>query len=151
MKFYMLALRLKQIYLDQAFRIECNVSMPFIVYIRTVHSLIISLYLFYRNEANVIILKSRYSNLYIPSDFFQANFTWTSAFPLFRPFQLGTDCTFHVMPKDTEPITLNDAESNTPTSEPTDADHLYSAKVRIFFCIFILKDYYKICNNLWLI
>lgn len=98
------------------------------------------------NEANVIILKSRYSNLYIPSDFFQANFTWTSAFPLFRPFQLGTDCTFHVMPKDTEPITLNDAESNTPTSEPTDADHLYSAKVMLLSSPKIEEIYQKCCG-----
>lgn len=98
------------------------------------------------NEANVIILKSRYSNLYIPSDFFQANFTWTSAFPLYRPFQLGTDCTFHVMPKDTEPITLNVAESNMPTSEPTDADHLYSAKVMLLSSPKIEEIYQKCCG-----
>ncbi|XP_029635988.1 cell division cycle and apoptosis regulator protein 1 isoform X1 [Octopus sinensis] len=98
-------------------------------------------------EANVMVLKSRYSNLYIPSDFFQANFTWTSAFPLYRPFQLGTDCTFHVMPKDTEPVSLNGTECSVPALEPSDADHLYSAKVMLLSSPKLEDIFSKCCGS----
>uniref|UniRef100_A0A0L8HFD5 SAP domain-containing protein n=1 Tax=Octopus bimaculoides TaxID=37653 RepID=A0A0L8HFD5_OCTBM len=98
-------------------------------------------------EANVMVLKSRYSNLYIPSDFFQANFTWTSAFPLYRPFQLGTDCAFHVMPKDTEPVSLNGTECSAPALEPSDADHLYSAKVMLLSSPKLEDIFSKCCGS----
>lgn len=70
------------------------------------------------------MLRSRYNNLYIPSDFFGGTFAWTEAFPLHRPFQLGHSCSFHVMHKE-----VGSVESNEAVLEPTDADHLYSAKV----------------------
>ncbi|KAJ8319043.1 hypothetical protein KUTeg_004134 [Tegillarca granosa] len=68
-------------------------------------------------------MKSRYTNLYIPSDFFNANFSWTEAFPLVRPFQLGHHCNFHVLHKDVESVSPSPA-----VLDPPDADHLYSAK-----------------------
>ena len=74
--------------------------------------------------ANVISLRSRYSNMYVPSDFFNASFNWVQAFPLHRPLQLGHQCNFHVMHKEVEIPDANDA-----VLEPPDADHLYSAKV----------------------
>ena len=73
----------------------------------------------------MILLKSRYANLYIPSDFFNAAFSWVDAFPLGRPFNFGTPCNFHVMSKDVEAVKKADLPP-----DPTDADHLYSAKVR---------------------
>lgn len=82
----------------------------------------------YRKDTNVISLKSRYTNLYIPSDFFNANFSWTEAFPLVRPFQLGHHCNFHVLHKDVETVS-----PSTAVLDPPDADHLYSAKVNILY------------------
>lgn len=81
----------------------------------------------FRKETNVVSLKSRYTNLYIPSDFFNASFEWTEAFPCYRPFQIGNHCGFHVMHKDVEPLTANDS-----VLDPPDADHLFSAKVNRF-------------------
>ena len=83
-----------------------------------------------RKEANVVSLKSRYTNLYIPSDFFNASFEWTEAFPCYRPFQMGNHCGFHVMHKDVEPLNANDS-----VLDPPDADHLFSAKVWRFMII----------------
>lgn len=80
----------------------------------------------FRKSCNVIQLRSRYTNLYIPSDCFNAEFTWTDAFPLHRHFHLGNVSNFHVMNKE-----VNSLESNSSVLEPPDADHLYSAKVRI--------------------
>ncbi|KAK3091306.1 hypothetical protein FSP39_018795 [Pinctada imbricata] len=91
-------------------------------------------------EANVMSLKSRYTNLYIPSDFFNASFTWTEAFPSYRPFQLGNHCTFHVMNKEVDAITPNDA-----TLDPPDSDHLYSAKVMLLSCPSLEDLYHKSC------
>jgi hypothetical protein len=69
-------------------------------------------------------LKSRYNNMYVPSDFFNAAFSWTDAFPTHRPLQLGQPCTFHVMHKEVDSLVKHDV-----ILEPPDADHLYSAKV----------------------
>jgi len=74
----------------------------------------------------VVTLKSRYTNMYIPSDFFNAEFPWHDAFPLLRPFQLGKPSSFHVMHKEVERV-----GQNTAVLDPPDADHLYSAKVRL--------------------
>ena len=64
--------------------------------------------------------------MYIPSDFFNAEFPWHDAFPLLRPFQLGKPSSFHVMHKEVERV-----GQNTAVLDPPDADHLYSAKVRL--------------------
>lgn len=69
-------------------------------------------------------LRRRYQNLYIPSDFFDAQFTWVDAFPMPRPFQLGNYCNFYVMQREVDPL-----DKNTAVLDPADADHLYSAKV----------------------
>lgn len=62
--------------------------------------------------------------MYIPSDFFNAEFPWHEAFPLLRPFQLGKPCSFHVLHKDVDRVGQSPA-----VLDPPDADHLYSAKV----------------------
>ena len=83
-----------------------------------------SLCTIYSKEANVMVLRSRYPNLYIPSDFFNAAFRWSEAFPAHRPFSLGNQSTFYIMHKEVEPVDKVEA-----VLEPPDADHLYSAKV----------------------
>lgn len=71
-------------------------------------------------------LRRRYQSLYIPSDFFDAVFTWVDAFPLTRPFQLNNACNFHILHKEVDPLA-----KNTAILDPPDANHTYSAKVRL--------------------
>ncbi len=80
----------------------------------------------FSSETNVIELRKRYSNMYIPSYFFASNLTWQEAFPLHRSLGLGNSCSFHVMSKDVEPLEKNDA-----VLEPSDASYKYSAKVKV--------------------
>lgn len=92
-------------------------------------------------SANVVTLKSRYSSMYVPSDFFKANFTWMDAFPLTRPFQLGRNCEFHVLHKDVESINTSDA-----LLDPPDADHSFNAKVMLLSCPELEDLYHKSCS-----
>lgn len=71
-------------------------------------------------------LRRRYQSLYIPSDFFGAVFTWVDAFPMTRPFQLNNACNFHILHKEVDPLA-----KNTAVLDPPDANHTYSAKVRV--------------------
>ncbi|XP_063443898.1 cell division cycle and apoptosis regulator protein 1-like isoform X2 [Mytilus trossulus] len=91
--------------------------------------------------ANVVTLKSRYSSMYVPSDFFKANFTWMDAFPLTRPFQLGRNCEFHVLHKDVESINTSDA-----LLDPPDVDHSFNAKVMLLSCPELEDLYHKSCS-----
>ena len=86
----------------------------------------------YRPEADVLEVKRRYQNMYIPSDFFTTSFRWTDAFPPHMPFTLNKPCSFHVMHKETDPCV-----ENTAVLEPPDADYLFSAKV-IFIQFLVL-------------
>lgn len=69
-------------------------------------------------------LRSKYTNMYIPSDFFNASSPWVDNLPLKRPFVLGQQCKFHVMHKEVSPLT-----AETAVLDPPDADHKYCAKV----------------------
>lgn len=85
-------------------------------------------------------MRRRYSNLYIPSDFFCTRFRWVDAFPPDKPLSLNKPCQFHIMNKEVEPVTENDANL-----EPTDADYLFCAKV----CIvqFFHMNYFLIASD----
>ncbi|XP_035205018.1 cell division cycle and apoptosis regulator protein 1-like isoform X2 [Stegodyphus dumicola] len=89
---------------------------------------------------NVMELRKRYSNLYIPSDFCAANFLWQEAFPPHRPFTLDHQCTFHILGKDVEPLVENDA-----VLEPSDADYSYSAKVMLMSSPSLNEIFHKSC------
>lgn len=82
----------------------------------------------FSRSCDMMELRRRYQNLYIPSDFFDAQFTWVDAFPMSRPFQLGNYCNFYVMHREVDPI-----DKNSAVLDPPDADHLYSAKVCMLF------------------
>lgn len=86
---------------------------------------------FFRPQADVLEVRRRYANLYIPSDFFYTRFRWVDAFPPDKPFSLNKPCQFHIMNKEVEPVVENDA-----ILEPSDADYLFCAKVRKFVHIF---------------
>ncbi len=79
----------------------------------------------------MVTIRARYSNLYIPSDFFNARTVWTDVFPLHRPFELGHACQFHVMDKSAAAPPSNDADETVPVLGPSDVDYRYSAKVFI--------------------
>lgn len=75
-------------------------------------------------NCDMMELRRRYQSLYIPSDFFDAVFTWVDAFPLTRPFTFGNYCNFHIMHKEVDSLV-----KNTAVLDPPDANHTYSAKV----------------------
>lgn len=79
---------------------------------------------YFRPRADVLEVRRRYANIYIPSDFFFSNFRWVDAFPPDKPFTLNKPSSFHIMNKDIEPLVKNEA-----VLEPPDADYLFSAKV----------------------
>uniref|UniRef100_A0A452RPL2 Cell division cycle and apoptosis regulator protein 1 n=1 Tax=Ursus americanus TaxID=9643 RepID=A0A452RPL2_URSAM len=91
-------------------------------------------------SCDMMELRRRYQNLYIPSDFFDAQFTWVDAFPLSRPFQLGNYCNFYVMHREVESL-----EKNMAILDPPDADHLYSAKVMLMASPSMEDLYHKSC------
>lgn len=89
--------------------------------------------------ADIIEIKKRYLNLYVPSDFFTSGVKWVEAFPANAPFSINKTCTFHVMSKDVAPLEAIDA-----VLDPPDADYLYSAKVMLMSTPAI-QDIYKKC------
>ncbi|XP_008576699.1 PREDICTED: cell division cycle and apoptosis regulator protein 1 [Galeopterus variegatus] len=91
-------------------------------------------------SCDMMELRRRYQNLYIPSDFFDAQFTWVDAFPLSRPFQLGNYCNFYVMHREVDSL-----EKNVAILDPPDADHLYSAKVMLMASPSMEDLYHKSC------
>ncbi|XP_015600550.1 cell division cycle and apoptosis regulator protein 1 [Cephus cinctus] len=90
-------------------------------------------------EADVLEIRRRYQNMYIPSDFFSTNFRWVDAFPPHMPFTLNKPCSFHVMHKDVDPYV-----ENTSVLEPPDADYLFSAKVMLI-SMPAMEEIYKRC------
>ncbi|XP_076643256.1 cell division cycle and apoptosis regulator protein 1 isoform X2 [Halictus rubicundus] len=92
-----------------------------------------------RPEADVLEIRRRYQNMYIPSDFFSTNFRWVDAFPPHMPFALNKPCSFHVMHKDVDPCT-----ENTAVLEPSDADYIFSAKVMLI-SMPAMEEIYKRC------
>ncbi|KAI4460282.1 cell division cycle and apoptosis regulator protein [Holotrichia oblita] len=91
-------------------------------------------------DADVLEIRRRYSNLYIPSDFFTSSFRWIDAFPADKPFTLNKPCFFHIMNKEVDPVSPNDA-----VLEPPDADYLFSAKVMLMSVPGTEELYQKCC------
>ena len=95
-------------------------------------------------HSNVMDLKKRYSNLYIPSDFFNANHVWNEAYPIHQPFELEYGTSFHVFNKDV-------VESPVPASskwqlDAPDADYTWVAKVMLLATPNIADLYEKTCH-----
>uniref|UniRef100_UPI00398E5C7D cell division cycle and apoptosis regulator protein 1 n=1 Tax=Pristiophorus japonicus TaxID=55135 RepID=UPI00398E5C7D len=91
-------------------------------------------------SCDMMELRRRYQNLYIPSDFFDTQFTWVDAFLLNRPFQLGNQCNFHIIHKEVDPL-----DKITTVLDPPDADHLYSAKVMLLASPGMEELFHKSC------
>ncbi|XP_055025873.2 cell division cycle and apoptosis regulator protein 1 [Misgurnus anguillicaudatus] len=91
-------------------------------------------------NCDMMELRRRYQSLYIPSDFFDAVFTWVDAFPLTRPFTFGNYCNFHIMHKEVDSLV-----KNTSVLDPPDANHTYSAKVMLLANPSLDELYHKSC------
>lgn len=73
-------------------------------------------------------LRRRYTNMYVPSDFFFTEIRWPVSFPPNATFSIQKPCAFHIMHRSVESLHEPPAEA---VLEPADADYLFSAKVRI--------------------
>ncbi|KAL1492187.1 hypothetical protein ABEB36_012671 [Hypothenemus hampei] len=91
-------------------------------------------------EADLLEVKKRYPNLYIPSDFFITNIRWVDTFPADKPYALNRPCSFHIMYKELESIAENEA-----ILEPPDADYKFSAKVMLMSVPGLEEIYQKCC------
>ncbi|KAK5650094.1 hypothetical protein RI129_001123 [Pyrocoelia pectoralis] len=90
-------------------------------------------------NADVLEIRRRYANLYVPSDFFSSYFRWVDAFPADKQFSLSKPSLFHIMHKDVDPFVTNDA-----VLEPPDADYIFSAKVMLM-SVPGMEDIYQKC------
>ncbi|XP_072391987.1 cell division cycle and apoptosis regulator protein 1-like isoform X2 [Diabrotica undecimpunctata] len=91
------------------------------------------------DSGDVLEIKRRYKNMYIPSDFFFTSIKWVDSFPADKPFAINKPCSFHVMHKDVEPIIENGS------SDPPDADYLFSAKVMLMSTPGLEEIYHRCC------
>jgi len=96
-------------------------------------------------QSNVMELKKRYSNLYIPSDFFTAKHSWNEAFPIEAPFHVQYTTAFHTFSKEAveAPAGLGPARWQ---FDPPDADYSWVAKVMLLSSPSIEELYEKTCN-----
>ncbi|XP_015799866.3 cell division cycle and apoptosis regulator protein 1 [Nothobranchius furzeri] len=92
------------------------------------------------SSCDLMELRRRYQSLYIPSDFFNAVFTWVDAFPFTRSFQFGNACNFHILHKEVDPVV-----KNTAVLDPPDVNHTYSAKVMLLTNPSLEELYHKSC------
>merc|ERR1719427_987764 len=81
--------------------------------------------------SNVMELKKRYSNLYIPSDFFTAKHLWNEAYPIDEPFKVQYATSFHVFNKDSVEPPTHSLGPNKWQFDPPDSDYTWVAKVML--------------------
>uniref|UniRef100_A0A6P7GZB4 Cell division cycle and apoptosis regulator protein 1-like isoform X1 n=1 Tax=Diabrotica virgifera virgifera TaxID=50390 RepID=A0A6P7GZB4_DIAVI len=89
---------------------------------------------------DVLELKRRYKNMYIPSDFFFTSIKWVDSFPADKPFAINKPCSFQIMHKDVAPVLEN------RSSDPPDADYLFSAKVMLMSTPGLDEIYHRCCS-----
>ncbi|CAF3611647.1 unnamed protein product [Adineta steineri] len=79
------------------------------------------------SELNVTQIRSRYSRLHIPSDFYHASYTWHQSVPIERPMKFITPCSFHIFNKNV-PRLFTD---NVSILDPPDADYTWNVRVML--------------------
>lgn len=84
------------------------------------------LFPFHRTEADILEMRRRYNNLYVPSDFFYSRIRWSESFPCHAPFSIKKPSAFHIFHKSVE---NPNGVDNGAVYEPPDADDTFSAKV----------------------
>ena len=101
-------------------------------------------------ESSVYELKKRYNNMYVPSDFFMADHSWMTSFPVHDGFKIQYASTFHIFNKElVESPLLSDAVSffnierpGQKTREVNFHEILLLKMFFIFFCEIDLGTYY---------
>jgi len=93
-------------------------------------------------SSNVMDLKKRYGNLYVPSDFFTAKHVWNEAFPIEAPFRIRQASAFHVFNKEQ----VDSLVENNTLYDPEDADYRYVAKVMLLASPDLEEFYEKTCH-----
>ncbi|XP_063619389.1 cell division cycle and apoptosis regulator protein 1-like [Cydia splendana] len=91
-------------------------------------------------KLDVPALSQRYTNMYVPSDFFNAHVKWGETFPPQSPLSLNNPCQYYIMNKDIDNPLGNDA-----ILEPPDADYRFSAKVMLI-SMPTLESLYQKCG-----
>lgn len=87
----------------------------------------------YSLEADVLELRQRYNNMYIPSEFFYSRIRWSETFPCHAPFSIKKPSAFHIFHKSVENPNGID---NGAELDPADADDSFTAKVfSNWFCV----------------
>lgn len=81
---------------------------------------------FHSTEADILELRRRYNNMYVPSDFFYSRIRWSESFPCHAPFSIKKPSAFHIFHRSVENPNGADDKS---VFEPSDADDTFSAKV----------------------
>lgn len=82
-----------------------------------------------RVEGDVLELRRRYTNLYVPSDFFFTEIRWPESFPPNATFSIQKPCAFHIAHRSVEAPESASADAAEPVLDASDADYLFSAKV----------------------
>lgn len=88
-----------------------------------------------RVEADVLELRRRYTNLYVPSDFFFTEIRWSESFPPNATFSIQKPCAFHIAHRSVEAPDSTTADDGASAADrdalldAPDADYLFSAKV----------------------
>merc|ERR550519_3223234 len=95
--------------------------------------------------SNVMELKKRYGNLYIPSDFFTAKHLWNNAYPIEEPFKVQYASSFHVFNKDSVEPPTHSLGPNKWQFDPPDSDYTWVAKVMLLASPNIEDLYEKTC------
>jgi hypothetical protein len=88
------------------------------------------------SELNVTQIRSRYSRLHIPSDFYHTSYTWHRSIPLDHPLKFITPCSFHIFNKNV-PRLGNEIVS---ILDPPDADYTWNVRVSLNALILLKKD-----------
>ena len=90
-------------------------------------------------------LKKRYNNLYIPSDFFNAQHSWNEAFPIEAPFKVQYATSFNTFSKELvePPPGLGPSKWQ---FDPPDCDYTWVAKVMLLSSPNMDGLYEKTCN-----
>ena len=70
-------------------------------------------------------IRSHYSRLHIPSDFYHASYTWHQTIPLDRPMKFITPCSFHVFNKNVPRLSTDKVS----VLDPPDADYTWNVRV----------------------
>merc|ERR1712223_307367 len=96
-------------------------------------------------RSSVMELKKRYNNLYIPSDFFNAQHSWNEAFPIEAPFKVQYATSFNTFSKELvePPPGLGPSKWQ---FDPPDCDYTWVAKVMLLSSPNMDGLYEKTCN-----